>query len=119
MTKSVPAETKLRILRCKSLLSINLATRCPSQSGVEGLKPDDLPNLKRPPLPPTIVPGDDEGTHGYIMSEFVESILKDRTPLVNIACALNMNVAGIVAHDSALKDGETLKVPQFAMPLDT
>ena len=82
------------------------------------INPPQPPGID-PPLPPTIVPGDDEGTHGYIMSEFVESILKDRTPLVNIACALNMNVAGIVAHDSALKDGETLKVPQFAMPLGT
>ena len=82
-------------------------------------KPDELPNVKRPPLPPSIVPGDDEGTHGYILSEFIESILKDRTPLVNIACALNMNVAGIVAHESALKDGETLKVPQYALPLGT
>ena len=28
--------------------------------------------------------------------------------------ALNMTVPGVVAHQSAVKDGETLKVPQFS-----
>ena len=40
-------------------------------------------------------------------------ILQDREPLVNIYEALAMTVPGIVAHQSALKDGERLKVPRF------
>ena len=40
-------------------------------------------------------------------------MIEDRTPLVNIAQALNMTVCGIVANESALKDGERLKVPQY------
>jgi hypothetical protein len=36
--------------------------------------------------------------------------------MVNIAEALNMTVAGIVASQSAKKDGELLKIPQFVMP---
>ena len=47
------------------------------------------------------------------MNEFVISIIEDRKPLVNIAVALNMTVAGIVAHQSALKNGEMMKIPQF------
>jgi hypothetical protein len=47
------------------------------------------------------------------MSEFVNAILQDRKPLVDIAQALNMTVAGIVAHQSALKGGELMKIPQF------
>ena len=43
-------------------------------------------------------------------------ILQDRQPLVNIYEALAMTVPGIVAHQSALKDGERLKVPQFDPP---
>ena len=42
------------------------------------------------------------------------SILEKRFPLVNIAWALNLTVAGIVAHQSALKDGERMKIPQYA-----
>jgi hypothetical protein len=49
------------------------------------------------------------------MNEFVMSILEDRKPLVDIAQALNMTVAGIVAHQSALKDGELMKIPQYAI----
>ena len=43
------------------------------------------------------------------------SILENRQPLVNVAWALNMTVAGIVAHQSALKDGELMKIPQYKL----
>ncbi|HZM03500.1 MAG TPA: Gfo/Idh/MocA family oxidoreductase [Candidatus Saccharimonadales bacterium] len=72
-------------------------------------------NTKRPPLPPGVQPGFHGGSHGYLMNEFVTSILQDRTPMVNIAMALNLTVPGIIAHQSALKDGELLKIPQYAM----
>lgn len=35
--------------------------------------------------------------------------------LVDIALALNLTVSGIVAHQSALKDGEWMKIPQFKL----
>ena len=72
-----------------------------------------LPNIQRPPLPPSVRPGGHSGSHGPLTNEFVHSILEDRTPLVNIAQALNMTVSGIVAAKSCLKDGERLKVPQY------
>jgi predicted dehydrogenase len=72
-----------------------------------------LPNIERPPLPPGVNPGGHGGSHGQLSNEFVLSILQDRTPLVNIVQALNMTVCGIVANESALKDGERLKVPQY------
>jgi len=75
----------------------------------------DLPDLKRPPLPPGVAPGGHGGSHGYLMNEFVTAVILDRKPLVDVAQALNMTVAGIVAHQSALKDGELLKIPQFSM----
>lgn len=78
----------------------------------EGLE-KSLPQTQRPPLPPHVAPGGHGGSHGYLMNEFVTSILQDRPPLVDISKALNMTVAGIVAHESALKEGELLKIPQF------
>jgi len=39
-----------------------------------------------------------------------QKILK---PLVDIVLALNMTGAGIVSHQSASKNNETLKIPQF------
>ena len=78
-----------------------------------GLKAD-LPSLERPPLPPSVTPGGHGGSHGHLMNEFVTAILEDRKPMVDIIAALNMTVAGVVAHQSALKGGELMKIPQFA-----
>ena len=49
------------------------------------------------------------------MNNFVEAIMKDENPLVNIAVALNTTMCGVVAHQSALKDGELMKIPQFEL----
>ena len=65
-------------------------------------------------MPPSVEPGGHGGSHGHLTNEFVAAILEDRKPLVDIAAALNMTVPGIVAHQSALKDGETLAIPHFS-----
>jgi predicted dehydrogenase len=74
-----------------------------------------LPPTRRPPLPPGVPTGGHGGSHGHLMNEFVAAILLSRQPLVNIAMALNLTVPGIVAHSSALKDGESMKIPQYKM----
>jgi len=50
------------------------------------------------------------------MHEFISAILEDREPMIDVYEALAMTVPGIIAHQSALKDGERLKVPQFDRP---
>ncbi len=74
-----------------------------------------LPELKRPALPPGVSAGGHGGSHGYLMNDFVTAILLDRKPIVDVVLALNMTVAGIVAHKSALKGGELLKIPQYRL----
>jgi predicted dehydrogenase len=78
--------------------------------GLEG----KLTDLECPPLPPGVDPGGHGGSHGQLMNEFVLAILQNREPLVGIAMGLNLSVSGVVAHKSALKGGELLKIPQFA-----
>lgn len=75
----------------------------------------ELPDVNRPPLPPSVAAGGHGGSHGYWMNEFVTAVLLNRLPLVNVAWALNMTVSGIVAHQSALRNGEAMKIPQFVM----
>jgi len=86
-----------------------------SMRGIQYDGLDDISelNLNKPPLPPGMNAGGHGGSHGYLTEEFITSIIEERTPLVNIAWALNMTVAGIVAHESALKDGELMKIPQY------
>lgn len=74
----------------------------------------DLPDISRPPLPPGVKPGGHGGSHGHLAEEFVRAILLDRKPVVDVVQALNMTVPGIIAHASALKGGERLKVPVYA-----
>lgn len=73
----------------------------------------DFPDISRPPLPPGVPEGGHDGSHGPLMHEFISAILEDREPLVDVYEALAMTVPGIIAHQSALKDGESLKIPQF------
>ena len=82
------------------------------QSGQRNAVP---PAISRPPLPPGIDAGSHGGSHGYLMCEFVEAILMDRQPLVDVAQSLNMTVSGIVAHQSALNDGELMRIPQYTL----
>ena len=74
-----------------------------------------LIDANRPPLPPGVPLGGHGGSHGYLMNEFVLSILQDRKPLVDITMAFNLTVSGIIAHQSALKNGELMKIPQYSM----
>ncbi|MBI3464291.1 MAG: Gfo/Idh/MocA family oxidoreductase [Planctomycetes bacterium] len=53
------------------------------------------------------------GSHTFLTAEFVNALLEDRRPAIDIDDALAMTVPGIVAHQSALKNGEQLKVPVF------
>ena len=75
-----------------------------------------LPDITRPPLPPGMPAGGHGGSHGLLANEFITSILENREPMVNVYEALAMTVPGIVAHKSALRDGETLKMPQYVRP---
>ena len=53
------------------------------------------------------------GSHTFITHEFVDACINERKPTVDIYEALAYTVPGIIAHESALKGGEQLKIPQF------
>jgi predicted dehydrogenase len=53
------------------------------------------------------------GSHAFLTHEFVSALLEDREPVIDVYEAVAMTAPGIVAHESALRGGEQLKVPQF------
>jgi predicted dehydrogenase len=53
------------------------------------------------------------GSAVFISAEFVNALVDDREPAIDLYESLAMTVPGIVAHQSALKEGEQLDVPQF------
>jgi hypothetical protein len=55
-----------------------------------------------------------EGSHTFLANEFIQSIVENRRPAVDVNEAVAYTAPGIVAHDSALRGGELLKIPRFA-----
>lgn len=54
-----------------------------------------------------------EGSHTFLTHEFIDALVHDRRPAIDVYEALAYTVPGIVAHQSALKGGESMKIPQF------
>jgi len=54
-----------------------------------------------------------EGSHTFITHEFISALLAGRRPTVSVYEAVAFTAPGIVAHQSALKGGEQLKIPDF------
>ncbi|MBM4031827.1 MAG: hypothetical protein FJ291_08595 [Planctomycetes bacterium] len=71
--------------------------------------------LRKGALPPGVEPGGHGGSHGYLGDDFIDSILRGRKPAVDVIDALNMTTPGYYAHLSAMKDGETMKIPQYSL----
>lgn len=53
------------------------------------------------------------GSHPYLVNEFVAAIAGNRQPTINIWEAAHYMAMGVMAHKSALKDGERLDIPDF------
>lgn len=56
------------------------------------------------------------GSHAYLVNEFVEALAHARQPTVNAWQAARYFVPGILAHESAKRGGELLKVPDWGDP---
>lgn len=53
------------------------------------------------------------GSHAHLVHEFVSSILENRRPRVDEVMGGNITAAGICAHESAMRGGEAVLVPEF------
>lgn len=53
------------------------------------------------------------GSHPYLVHEFVSALTEDRAPSVDETRAAEWTAPGIVAHDSAMRDGVWLEVPSY------
>ena len=53
------------------------------------------------------------GSHTFLTNEFIDALVNNRKPTVNVYEAVAYTAPGIVAHESALKGGERLKIPSF------
>ena len=53
------------------------------------------------------------GSHTHLTHEFISALLEGRPPSVDVYEALAYTTPGIVAHQSALRGGESMTIPDF------
>ena len=79
----------------------------------------------REPLPPEVeeafqaasrtseIYGGHGGSHPYLVHEFVEAVAQERQPAIDVWSAVRFMAAGVIAHKSAMKDGEIMSIPDW------
>ena len=53
------------------------------------------------------------GSHPHLANEFLSAIVENRRPLPDAATSANWTMTGICAHQSAMKGGARVEIPQF------
>jgi hypothetical protein len=56
------------------------------------------------------------GSHQFLVVDFLQAVDTGRLPPNNVWMAARYNAPGIVAHESSLRDGEMMPVPDFGTP---
>jgi predicted dehydrogenase len=98
-----------------------------TRDGAEPVAADGM----RPPLPSPVLEayrrgavgesdrgiyGGHGGSHAYLVDEFVRAVSSGRRPAIDAWTAARFFVPGIIAHQSALRGGELLRIPDFGPP---
>ncbi|MBA3937569.1 MAG: Gfo/Idh/MocA family oxidoreductase [Planctomycetes bacterium] len=55
------------------------------------------------------------GSHPHLVHEFVSALNEGREPYPNARQSANWTCVGILAHESAMKGGELIKLPEFTL----
>jgi predicted dehydrogenase len=55
------------------------------------------------------------GSHPHLAHEFIRSIVEERAPSIDAVTAANWTCVGILAHESSMKGGEIMKLPEFTL----
>ena len=91
----------------------SFGTYSPMYTGQEKDLAEKLSILKDP-LPPGVPAGSHGGSHAYLTDDFLRGILvSGHKVCCDIKTSLDTTIAGVYAHLSAMKGGETLKIPQI------
>lgn len=53
------------------------------------------------------------GSHPHLVHEFISALVEGRRPFPDVRQSANITCVGILAHESALKGGELIRLPEF------
>lgn len=75
-----------------------------------------IQNVDRIPIELRDLPDGHGGTHKYMVDDFCKAAYTGKLSPTNAWVAARYNIPGLIAHQSALKDGEPLEVPDCGEP---
>ena len=55
------------------------------------------------------------GSHPHLVHEFLTALVEGREPYPNAVQSANITCVGILAHESAMKGGEIIRLPEFTL----
>lgn len=55
------------------------------------------------------------GSHPHLVHEFIRALVEGRQPFPDVRQSANITCVGILAHESALKGGEIIRLPEFTL----
>ncbi|GGG76146.1 oxidoreductase [Parapedobacter pyrenivorans] len=55
------------------------------------------------------------GSHPHLVHEFISALVEGRRPFPDVRQSANITCVGILAHESALKGGELVRLPEFTL----
>ncbi len=76
----------------------------------------DIHPIERLPREFTDQPNGHYGSHQFLVDDFVRSVVQNKLAPNHVWAAARYTVPGIIAHESAKKEGELLKIPDFGDP---
>jgi predicted dehydrogenase len=104
------------LLRCEPAKPGNAAKEKPSPQGTQ----EDFHSEMAAVHPAWRLPAEfhglgngHHGSHQFLVDDFVRACVTGALPPNHVWAAARYNVPGLVAHESALRDGETLPVPDL------
>jgi predicted dehydrogenase len=77
------------------------------------IQPFKQPNFWERLPEPMRVPSGHGGSHTFLANEFINAIVEERTPAVNVWEAIAYTLPGIIAHQSALQGGVAMKIRDY------
>ncbi len=81
---------------------------------IEKVAPFEQPLYWKTELPePLRLDSGHGGSHTFLTHEFIDALAKGRRPAIDVHESLAYTAPGIVAHQSSLRGGEAMKVPDF------
>lgn len=76
----------------------------------------DIHDVERLPKTFREASGNHFGSHPFLVDDFVRAVVENKLPPNNVWDAARYMVPGLIAHESALRDGELLDIPDFGDP---